>query len=72
MERGVVAFAGVVGTTAREPMPAEPDDGPEPEPSSGCLPFFRKRRRGLYSGSASSESTGPQSNSQNSNSCPER
>jgi len=45
---------------------------PEPEPSSGCLPFFRKRRRGLYSGSASSESTGPQSNSQNSNSCPER
>jgi len=42
---------------------------PEPEPSSGCLPFFRKRRRGLYS--SGSEST-PQSNSQNSNSLPER
>merc|ERR1712107_924400 len=40
---------------------------PEPEPSSGCLPFFRKRRRGLYS--SGSEST-PQSNSQNSNSMP--
>jgi len=42
---------------------------PEPEPSSGCLPFFRKRRRGLYS--SGSEGT-PQSNSQNSNSMPER
>merc|ERR1719282_1556567 len=42
---------------------------PEPEPSSGCLPFFRKRRRGLYSSGSESN---PQSNSQNSNSMPER
>lgn len=42
---------------------------PEPEPSSGCLPFFRRRRRGLNSNS--SEST-PPSNSQNSNSLPDR
>jgi len=42
---------------------------PEPEPSSGCLPFFRRRRRGLTS--SGSEST-PPSNSQNSNSLPDR
>jgi len=42
---------------------------PEPEPSSGCLPFFRRRRRGLNS--SGSEST-PPSNSQNSNSLPDR
>jgi len=30
---------------------------PEPEPSSGCLPFFRRRRRGLNS--SGSESTPP-------------
>lgn len=41
---------------------------PEPEPTSGCLPFFRRRRRGL---NYSSEST-PPSNSQNSNSLPDR
>eukprot|EP00090_Calanus_glacialis_P023575 TRINITY_DN3644_c0_g1_i1.p1 TRINITY_DN3644_c0_g1~~TRINITY_DN3644_c0_g1_i1.p1 ORF type:complete len:647 (-),score=93.79 TRINITY_DN3644_c0_g1_i1:292-2232(-) len=42
---------------------------PEPEPSSGCLPFFRRRRKGLTS--SGSEST-PPSNSQNSNSLPDR
>merc|ERR1712223_25839 len=42
---------------------------PEPEPSAGCLPFFRRRRRGLNS--SGSEST-PPSNSQNSNSLPDR
>jgi len=42
---------------------------PEPEPSSGCLPFFRRRRRGLNN--SGSEST-PPSNSQNSNSLPDR
>jgi len=42
---------------------------PEPEPTSGCLPFFRRRRRGLNS--SGSEST-PPSNSQNSNSLPDR
>merc|ERR1712107_774457 len=42
---------------------------PEPEPSAGCLPFFRRRRRGLNS--SGSEST-PPSNSQSSNSLPDR
>jgi len=42
---------------------------PEPERETGCLPFFRRRRRGLYS--SGSEST-PPSNSQNSNSLPDR
>lgn len=42
---------------------------PEPEPTSGCLPFFRRRRRGLNN--SGSEST-PPSNSQNSNSLPDR
>jgi len=42
---------------------------PEPEPTNGCLPFFRRRRRGLNS--SGSEST-PPSNSQNSNSLPDR
>jgi len=45
------------------------DQPPEPEPTAGCLPFFRRRRRGLNS--SGSEST-PPSNSQNSNSLPDR
>ena len=44
------------------------DMAPEPEASSGCLPFFRKRRRGLHS---SGSESAPQSNS-HSNSLPER
>jgi len=42
---------------------------PEPEPTGGCLPFFKRRRRGLNSSGSESN---PASNSQNSNSQPER
>lgn len=44
------------------------DQLPEPEPTSGCLPFLRRRRRGNSTGLTDT----PPSNSQNSNSLPDR
>jgi len=68
IETGVFQELNVFGPNNTPSPDLRRDLLPEPEPTNGCLQFFRSRRRGINS--SGSESTPP--NSQNSNSCPER
>jgi len=68
IEKEVFKELNVFGPNNTPSPDLRQDMAPEPEASSGCLPFFRKRRRGLHS---SGSESAPQSNS-HSNSLPER
>jgi len=65
LETGVFQELNVFGSNNTPSADLRRDLIPEPEPNSGCLQFFRKRRRGL-------NSSGSESTPQNSNSCPDR
>jgi len=67
IEKEVFKELNVFGPNNTPSLDLRLDLPPEPEQQTGCLPFFRRRRRGLHS--SGSESTPA---SQNSNSLPDR